>query len=247
MGAESRTVDRPSLVESVHLWTMHLSASASTTEILTSYLDQAERARAARIQVSDGWRRFVLGRGALRLILGRYLKRRPQDVVFTYGVHGKPSLTRSDLRFNYSASADVAVMAVCIGTDLGIDIEEVRAVNQPLDIASRYCHAREVRELAATGDAERDAAFLRLWTCKEAVVKALGLGLSTPLDSFCLADFSSGNARVVHRPDMDGGSEWELCVRSSSGDYVTALAYQGPRREIVREHVPTLDDLNPEP
>jgi 4'-phosphopantetheinyl transferase len=243
MVTEPRAADRPSLAESVHVWPVRLTVSASTTEILTSSLDHVEQARAARIQVHDGRRRSVLGRGALRLMLGRYLTLRPEEVVFTYGVHGKPSLTRSDLRFNYSASGDVAVMAFSIGTDVGIDIEELRAVDQPLDIASRYCHALEVRELEGTSPAERDAAFLRLWTCKEAVVKAAGLGLAMPLDSFCLADFSSGNARIVHRPDLDDGSEWELCDISSPSDYVAALAYRRPRREIVCERLRTLDEL----
>ena len=243
MVSDPRAADRPSLAESIHVWPVHLTASGSTTEILTSFLDHAEHARAARMQIDDGRRRSVLGRGALRLMIGRYLKRRPEEVVFTYGAHGKPSLAQSELRFNYSASGDVAVMAFGIGTEIGIDIEEVRAVDQPLDIASRYCHAREVRELEGTSPADRDAAFLHLWTCKEAVVKAAGLGLAMPLDSFCLTGFSSGNARIVHRPDVDDESAWELCDISPPRDYVAALAYGSPRRDIVRERLRTLDDL----
>jgi 4'-phosphopantetheinyl transferase len=242
MVAEPRA-HHPSLSESVHVWPLHLTASPSTTEILTSCLDEAERARAARIQVDDGWRRFVLGRGALRLILGRYLKRRPSDVVFAYGVHGKPGLAESDLCFNYSASGGAAVMAFGIGTDIGIDVEEVRTIDQPLDIASKYFHPLEVRELAAMSATERDVAFLRLWTCKEAVVKAVGLGLSMALDSFCLTDFATGNARLAHRPAVDDGSEWQLCDVSVPRDYVAALAYRRPSRTIVREPMRTLDEL----
>jgi len=176
-------------------------------------------------------------------MLGRYLKLRPSDVVFAYGERGKPGLAGSNLCFNYSASGSVAVMAFCIGTDIGIDVEEVRTIDQPLDIASRYFHPLEVRELAATSATERDVAFLRLWTCKEAVVKAAGLGLSMPLDSFCLTDFSSGNARLAHRPDADAGSEWELCDVSLPRDYVAALAYRRPSRAIAREPVRTLDEV----
>jgi len=158
-------------------------------------------------------------------MLGRYLKLRPSDVVFAYGERGKPGLAGSNLCFNYSASGSVAVMAFCIGTDIGIDVEEVRTIDQPLDIASRYFHPLEVRELAATSATERDVAFLRLWTCKEAVVKAAGLGLSMPLDSFCLTDFSSGNARLAHRPDAtldrSGNSATSRCRETTSPPWRT--------------------------
>ena len=236
-----------SLTESVHVWPVRLIASTSTTEILASYLDDVEHARAARIRVDDGRRRFVLGRGALRLMASRCLKRRPSEVVFTYGAHGKPALADSNVCFNYSASGDLAMMAFCIGSDVGIDVEEVRAIDQPLDIAARYFHPLEVRELAGTSAAERNVAFLRLWTCKEAVVKAVGLGLSLALDSFCLTGVLSGNARLADLPGGTVGAEWEVRDLSLPRDYIAALAYRRPGRTVAREPVRTLDELNPEP
>ena len=247
MVSEPPPAEPRSLSESVHVWPLDLTASAASMETLGSFLDQSEHARAARIQAHEGRRRFVLGHGALRLVAGRYLNRRPGEIVFASNVRGKPAIVHADLCFTYSTSGNMAVMAFTVGADIGIDIEEVRPVEQPLDIASKYFHALEVRELAGTTADQRDIAFLRLWTGKEAVVKAAGLGLTMPLDGFCLTGFSSRNARMTHRPDLDDEAEWEVCDLSMPQQFVAALAYRRPPRRIVQERPRTLDELLIEP
>lgn len=168
----------------VLLWTVPLDAPGSASPEL---LSPDERQRAARFHFEVHRQRFIAARRALRLILGSCLDADPASLVFRYAPNGKPSLDGVPLCFNLSHSAGYALIAVAFGRDLGVDLEEIRPQDDLLALANRFFAPPEQAAVAAAPPAERPATFFRVWTRKEAYLKACGDGLSLALDSFTVS------------------------------------------------------------
>lgn len=150
-----------------------------------SNLNPDERARAVRFAARPHQDQFVAGRGCLREILGRYLRRPSHSVSIHCNAFGKPQLGNGSagaLHFNLSHSGGFAALAVSPAFDVGIDIEEMRPIEEP--IADRFFSPAEASALRRISSVRSVRAFYRCWTSKEAFVKAHGAGLSLPLDSF---------------------------------------------------------------
>jgi 4'-phosphopantetheinyl transferase len=157
-------------------------------------LDADERARAARFRFERDRRRFVARRAFLRRILAEHTGLEPGGVRYRRSAHGKPELLDVDgVAFSTSHADDVAIVAVVARGDVGVDIERVRPMPDALEIARRFFTARESAHLLATPASMRSAAFLRLWTRKEACVKLVGRGLSMPLGDFEVLDRPGGD------------------------------------------------------
>lgn len=161
-------------------WCIDLDPPAGRVEELRAWLDPEERARAARFLVPQVGRRFTVARGTLREILGAELGVSPGSVEFAYGEHGKPSV--EGLHFNLSHSGDRALVGVA-DRPVGVDLEELRPGVQFRRLAERFFSALEREALPDEGLA---TAFFRLWTRKEAYLKACGKGLALPLASFAV-------------------------------------------------------------
>jgi 4'-phosphopantetheinyl transferase len=154
------------------LWRIALDRPAPGAAAL---LSEDERARAARYAFERDRARFVAGRAALRTLLAAYAGRPAQALTFALGAHGKPSLPGGP-PFSFSNSQGAALCAVGGGRELGVDLERLRDVPDAAAVArSAFTPAELAAWRAAGGDGR--AAFLRIWTRKEAVLKALGLGL----------------------------------------------------------------------
>ena len=161
----------------VQLWWASLEISEPEIDRLRTVLASDELRRAERFRVAAAARRFIGSRAALRMILGRATGVEPVDVVFLFGQHGKPRLPDGGLFFNASDSGGYVVVALT-GAEVGVDIELARKVRRRDRLARRVCTDREIEMLARVSEEERDALLLRLWTCKEAALKAVGIGLS---------------------------------------------------------------------
>ena len=169
----------------IDIWLWRLSLPASALERLWRNLSPEERAKAVRFAARLHREQYVAGRGCLREILGRYLHRPPHSVSIHCNAFGKPRLgngSASALHFNLSHSGDFAALAVSPAFDVGIDIEEMRPLEEP--IADRFFSPVEAGALRHISSERSVRAFYRCWTSKEAFVKAHGVGLSLPLDSF---------------------------------------------------------------
>ena len=150
-----------------------------------SVLSEAERARASRfVRPRDG-RRFAVCRGSLRLILGQLTNASPQAVAFRFGPGGKPELAgpwppgdAPLLRFNVTHSDDLALIAVSLDRELGVDLERLRTISEAARIVESYFTAAEQAQFAALEEPVSASAFLRGWTRKEAILKAKGVGLA---------------------------------------------------------------------
>lgn len=144
-----------------------------------AWLTPDELARAERFHFERHKRRFLAARCGLRAALAEATGRAPAALRFVDGPFGKPRLEgEPDCQFNLSHSEDEALLAIGSDGELGADIEVLRRMSDALALARMNYTADECAALEALPPAERDAGFLRLWTRKEACLKAIGTGLS---------------------------------------------------------------------
>ena len=179
MMASADTLTPPQHGEA-HVWRVSLDRAAWRRSL--SVLSQDESARAARFAFEPDRRRWAAGRAALRRLLGRYLGAAPEGLTLDVGLWGKPFLPRCPLRFNVTHSGGETLLAFAWRQEIGIDLER-RQPGLPIEeLAPQIFSDREcawLRERAS--EEQQDAAFLTLWTAKEAYVKVAGQGLSFPL------------------------------------------------------------------
>jgi 4'-phosphopantetheinyl transferase len=145
------------------------------------WMSHDERVRAERFRFERDRRRFRATRQTLRWILGSYCGCSPESIRFGYGRAGKPHLVGSELGFNLSHSGGRALLAVVSRGAVGIDLEEVRPIGDPLGIAEHYFSPIELAELkriSLRSPSLLRHAFFQCWTRKEAYLKASGAGLS---------------------------------------------------------------------
>jgi 4'-phosphopantetheinyl transferase len=170
--------------DAIHVWAVPLDLSWASATELNHLLSPEERARADGFVVDKPRLAFVAGRAALRSLLGCYLDMPPERAPIVLEPNGKPRLVGGDLRFNVAHSGDLAIVAVTRGCEIGVDVEHARSVDHAEEIAVRDFHPAEQTALRAASAAELPAVFMRLWTRKEAVLKAVGAGLGYPLARF---------------------------------------------------------------
>jgi 4'-phosphopantetheinyl transferase len=198
-------------------------------------LSEGELQRAYRFASDRDRRRFAVARAGLREQLAARLGRRPEAIKLVCGAQGKPALEQRrgdpDLRFNVSHCDDVAVYAFSRGREIGVDIEEVRHMDDADDIAMRFFSHRENEAYLALAPNDRALGFFNCWTRKEAFVKALGEGLSHPLDSFDVSLAPGEPARFLRiesaSPD---GNDWSMESFSPVRGFVAAVVAQGSLR-----------------
>jgi 4'-phosphopantetheinyl transferase len=196
----------------VHVWHWALELPPERLAVLERWLSPDERERAARFLFDRHRTAFIAARGTLRELLGKYLGCGPGEVVFSYSSYGKPSLASpaSTLHFNLSHSGGVAAAAFTTACELGVDVERVdRKVD--LAVADSYFSPYEIERLQALPAGERPDAFFRIWTRKEAFVKAQGQGLSLPLHGFDVT-VDAGDPPAILRCEWDDSvpGRWTL-------------------------------------
>lgn len=167
-------------------WT-DLDAAASALPRWIDLLDSTETVRAARFRFERDRHRYIACHGILRVLLGRAIGRAPADLRFDVTGYGKQSLRDSTLRFNISHSHQLALFAISRDITVGCDIELQDERFLAENIPEHFFSAAEIAEWNALPPTERLAGFFAGWTRKEAYIKARGLGLSLPLNSFDVA------------------------------------------------------------
>lgn len=176
--------------DAVHIWQVDLSASTQRLEEFGQCLSTDERLRSERLRSPAHRDRCIRRRAILRTLLARYLGRGPSDIAFGYNEHGKPELsgnTNGQLEFNVTHSEQLLLIAISNQRRLGIDVERPRPGLDLAKIAGELFSSSEIADLQATQVRRRDETFLRLWTRKEAVLKALGTGMATAMNRFVVS------------------------------------------------------------
>ncbi len=203
---------------------------------LEARLSPEERARADGFAFPRERRLFVASRGLLRGLLARLAGGTPSSQEIVLDGLGKPRLAGScgqgRLRFNVSHSGGLWACAVALHREVGLDLEEVRPERGVESIMRRYFAPAESAALLALPEGERSAAFHRVWTRKEAWLKARGFGISVPLDSFEVSH-EAGDARLLAtRPDPAEAARWSFRDLDFGPGFAGALAVAGEVRSV---------------
>lgn len=175
-------------VGDIHVWYRSLDG-VGVSESDLERLSADERRRATRMKSRAARSDFVLARSTLRQLLGESLGLSPEGIEFAYHASGKPYLADralSEWHFNVSHSSGRLLVAVSRGRPIGVDIERIRPGVPALALARRFFAPQEYDALQALVPSERVQAFFRVWTRKEAFVKALGRGISMGLHRFAV-------------------------------------------------------------
>jgi len=213
------------------LWIWTLDAHEPNAPTVS--LSEDEEARAARFVHTVHRRRFRSARVGLRKRLALYTGCAAVDLQFLYGPQGRPSLADGP-SFNLSHSDDVAALVVAPESRpdlaLGVDIERHRQIEP--GVARRFFSKGEQTALDALPAEERDAAFFRCWTRKEAVIKAHGKGLWMPLNSFDVTLDPSIPPRVTRLVNGDPTC-WSLHAFDVAPDLPGAIAVKAAGQTII--------------
>lgn len=189
----------------LHVWFLDLDDPFLVSEPSIGVLTPAERSRGSRLLRTNQRRRWMACRAAVRRILGEYIGLSPQAVPLDRGPSGKPFVRQSanpgELRFNVSHSDSLGVMVVGRDVEVGVDIEITRPLRAFDGLVARCLSPEEQAAIELFPPHDRQRAFLRYWTHKEAFLKAVGSGLSRPLTSVVI-DLSRVDARLEDRAGL---------------------------------------------
>lgn len=188
-------------------------------------LDAPEQQRAARFRFPHDRERFILGHGLLRDILGRYVDQAPSDLMIQRGEFGKPYLHGHPVHFNLSDTKDGLLLAVARQA-VGADIETLHRTTDHASIADHYFTPGEVAGIGSATDGKRR--FLELWTRKEAVLKACGVGLMDDLHSLEVG--RAHNDLSISHPDLVrlAGPEYHVRTYDVGPHHIVSLAAERP-------------------
>jgi 4'-phosphopantetheinyl transferase len=209
--------------DSIQLWIVRVAGQAM--ERWRPVLCASEWERAMRFRMPADQARFAVTRGVLRTLLGRYLQLPCAAIAFSANEYGKPA-TDGEIKFNVAHSGDYALLAFARDIEVGVDVERMRGERVVSELARRVLSPREYERFEIVAESERMPTFFQIWTLKEAVLKALGSGLSIAPECLEVA-FYPDEPKLLgcSAKEIDDVSEWR--VRSVSiGDegYAAAVA-----------------------
>jgi 4'-phosphopantetheinyl transferase len=216
--------------DGVHIWYLGLrDPNERDTALFRESLSAGELERASRFRFEKHRAQFVLTRGTLRSLLGHYLGASPREISFHYSKHDKPSLAEAanlrNIHFNVSHTEGMAIFGFTLGRRIGVDIENLRTDFHAEEIAERFFAVTERSALREIPPAARYEAFFRIWTRKEAYIKALGEGLSHPLHQFDVS-LDEAAALLATRPDSLEAERWHLENLSIAPGFIAAAAVE---------------------
>ncbi len=215
----------------LRLWTIPLDPPPHVVAVLSALLSPDERERAARFRFEQHRRRYAVGRGALRRLLGRELGITPEAISFDYGPRGKPFLAArhagADLQFNLSNSEELALVGFLHSREVGVDVEFLKPMPDAEEIGERFFSIPEREVLHRVPGAKKEIAFFNAWTRKEAYLKAVGEGLAVALSSFDVTLAPGEPARMLAlNGDTHAAERWFYLHLDPEPRYVGAVAVE---------------------
>lgn len=211
----------------IPVWSIDLDDARALRDGSVEELSTAERERAERFRFDRDRDRWLAGRIALRRILARELGVATQDIAYGTLARGKPFLsgvTAGRAEFNLSHAGACALVGISRDAPIGVDVEFVKPMDDLADVAERHFAVEERAALFALPREEQLAGFYRLWTRKEAYIKAIGTGLGHALDRFAVS-LTPEPCRFIHLDgDRTASESWSLLHLTPRAEFVGAVA-----------------------
>lgn len=212
----------------VHVWCTSFKQLLPQVEQLAQILSEDEKNRAERFHFERDKAHFIIGRGLLRIILGRYLEIDPHQLQFLYNPCGKPALVskkgRDTLPFNLSHSGDMVLYGFTRDRKIGIDLEHLRPIPDLEQIIQQFFSVSETSAILSLPSGEQQLAFFQTWTCKEAYLKATGVGLAQLQQVEISLVPGEPYQLLNHQPQSN---LWSLQTLTLTPEYVAALVVEG--------------------
>lgn len=222
--------------QEVHIWRVDLDQPSDRLMMFSTLLSSDEHERANRFYFEHDRRRFIVSRGGLRTILSFYLNCLPCELQLQYGNHGKPELSdrpSHPIQFNVSHSHELAVYVVAYDRRVGIDLEYIRSLEKRDRLAHRFFSIRETEMLHALSESDKTTMFFRYWTCKEAYVKAIGVGLSLSTSTIEILLGARESTLLSVAGNSQEAKQWTLQQFVPAPNYVAALAIEGHDGQLM--------------
>jgi len=214
----------------VHVWRADLDIPPATIDRLQKTLSPAEQQKASRFHFAKDRLRYMIARGVLRCLAGRYCGQEPESFQFACNPWGKPALQNLSmpLQFNLSHSGEIVLHAFTVSREIGIDHETIRPDFATQEIAERFFSPMEASRLRSLRSEVQARAFFTCWTRKEAYLKGRGKGLSIGLNRFEVS-FASNEppALLLDQNEPAAIHRWTLHEVPLGSDYVGAVAVEG--------------------
>jgi 4'-phosphopantetheinyl transferase len=224
----------------IHIWLFDMDVNEVCQQTFRNLLSTSEKARCDRFKFEKDRKHFAASHGFMRSTLARYLHGDAHSLRFAKGQYGKPFVAdegrTTQLKFNLSHSGRLAMLAVCLTDDIGVDIECVdRNVNWQ-GIINRYFSQYEKDGISALPAEQRRQGFIQQWSRKESYMKVLGYGLSlSPLD-FSLSTPPDRPALIEHMSTKFSPPEYidffDITLPSTISNYRACCAHQKPGHKI---------------
>jgi len=215
----------------IHVWRAKIEGYSSQQILgFAKELSDSEIKRANRFVFEKDSHSYIAGRAILRNILSRYLNTAPDALDFKYNKYGKPSLSfpATDLNFNLSHSRGVALYAIGRYEELGVDIEYLDDGIEAEEIGARFFSKSEQQDLKKVASSEKIRAFFNCWTRKEAFIKAVGEGLSYPLEEFDVTLIPNQVAEITRTREVGcKHRQWSVKALDHLSGFAAALVVKG--------------------
>jgi 4'-phosphopantetheinyl transferase len=208
--------------EEIVCWRVFLDRlSKPDLDFLFQVLDSNEQSSANTFLKEADKHRYIAAHGVLRIFLNEMLGEKGYTIA--KNAYGKPYVPQASIQFNLSHSGNMILLAFTNNIPIGVDVEQMRDIDNLDLIVKEYLHPNEVKELSACQLHESDQAFFSCWSKKEAVSKALGLGLSFPLNAFSVSSVPLLGNWCLNLP-LKHPQSWTLLAFKPSDGYFAAIA-----------------------
>ncbi len=221
----------------VDVWRVSTSLKDKDVAKFDSVLSPDQRTRAQRMRVAEKRQQYIIAQGLTRILLGKVLDADPKALRFDRGPKGKPylggSFANAGIQFNMTHTSHLALVAMTLNRELGIDVERIRENLQWQRLAQRYFSPLEYRSYSSLPKGVGLRAFFTCWTRKEAVLKAIGTGLGGGLGSFDVSvDPDAPPALLGTRWNGRFHGDWTLNQLEPGAGYVATLVTERDGFEV---------------
>ena len=225
-----------------HVWLANPATIVDAAQLAAyaSLLSAEEKDRHRRFKFEKDRHQFLVSHALVRTALSAYADVHPSAWQFSYNQYGRPEISAPDintpLRFNLTHTAGLAACLVTLNSDCGVDAENLRLPGNPQGIAEKMFAASErhaLNQLQGQAFLER---FFTYWTLREAYCKAIGLGLSSPMDYFTFECADGEQFKIRFDVPSDNRIQhWQFMVLKPSPAHIAAIAIcsDEPAKKVV--------------